>query len=128
MLFLFVLQFHGSAKDSIPIHQKANVIYKVICPGYTEVYVGKTYRNLVTRLNEHASRNDQLMYQHLSKSEHFAHIIDLLRLPDTDASTTEINRNNTLLTLLFLTFVFWKPAVNGPNSYFRSIIHQKSCP
>ena len=33
------------------------------------------------------------MYQHLSKYEHFAHIIDLLRLPDIDASTTEINRN-----------------------------------
>ena len=31
------------------------------------------------------------MYQHLSNCKHFAHIIDLHRLPDIDASTTEIN-------------------------------------
>ena len=56
-----------SAKESIPIHQKANVIYKVTCPGCNEDYVGKTGRNLVTRLNEHASHEDQSMYQHLIK-------------------------------------------------------------
>ena len=47
-----------SAKDSIPIHQKANVIYKVTCPGCNEHCSGKTDRSLVTRLNEHASRED----------------------------------------------------------------------
>ena len=51
-----------SAENSIPIHQKANVIYKVSCPGCHEDYVGKTDWNLVTRLNEHASREDQAMY------------------------------------------------------------------
>ena len=54
-----------SAKDSILIHQKANVIYKVTCPGCNEDYIGKTDRSLVTRLNEHASCEDQHMYQHL---------------------------------------------------------------
>ena len=53
-----------SANDSIPIRQKANVIYKVTFPDCNEDYVGKTYRNLVTRLSEHASREDQPMYQH----------------------------------------------------------------
>ena len=56
-----------SAKESIPIHQKANVIYKVTCPGCNEDYVGKTDCNLVTILNEHAPREDQPMNQHLSK-------------------------------------------------------------
>ena len=77
-----------SAKDSIPTHQKANFIYKVTCPDCNKDYVGKTDRNLVTRLNQHAFSEDQPMYQHLSKCEHFAYIIDFHRLPDIDASTT----------------------------------------
>ena len=40
-------------------------IYKVTCPGCNEDYIGKTDRSLVTRLNEHASCEDQHMYQHL---------------------------------------------------------------
>ena len=50
-----------SAKGSIPIHQKANVVYKVTCPGSNEDYIEKIDRNLVTRLNEHASREDKPM-------------------------------------------------------------------
>ena len=80
-----------SPEDNIPIQQKANVIYKVTCPGYNKDYIGKTDRNLVTRLNEHASQEYQPMYQHLSKCKQFAHIIDLHRLPDIDASTIKIN-------------------------------------
>ena len=108
-----------SAKDSIPIRQKANLIYKVTCPGSNEDYVGKTDRNLITRLNEHTSHEDQPMYQHLSKCEHFAHIIDLHRLPDIDASTAEINNKRHFVDILFLTFVFWTHAVTGPNCYFQ---------
>ena len=36
-----------SGKNSIPIHQKANAIYKVTCPGCNENYIGKTDHNLV---------------------------------------------------------------------------------
>ena len=50
-----------SAKGSIPIHQKANVVYKVTCPGSNEDYIEKIDRNLVTRLNEHSSREDKPM-------------------------------------------------------------------
>ena len=61
-------------------------------PTSNKDYIGKTDRNLVTRLNEYASRKDQPINQHLSKCEHFAHIITgLHRLPNIDASTTEIN-------------------------------------
>ena len=118
-----------SAKDSIPIHQKANVIYKITCPGFNEYYIGKTDRNLVWRLNEHASREGQPIYQHLSKCEHFAHIgfIDYQTLMlQQQRSIT----NNTLLTLLILTFVFWALAATGPNCYFQKhctskILHLK---
>ena len=47
-----------SAKDSIPIKQKTNVICKIKYLGCKEGYIGKTDRNLVTRLNEHGSRED----------------------------------------------------------------------
>ena len=45
-----------SAEDSIPIHQYADVIYKITCPSCNEDYTGKTDCNLVTKLNEHDSR------------------------------------------------------------------------
>ena len=48
-----------STKYSIPIHRKAKVICKVTSHGCNEAYVGKTDRNSVTRLNEHASCDDQ---------------------------------------------------------------------
>ena len=77
--------------DSIPIHEKANVICTVTCPDSNEDYAGKTDCNLVTGFDEHASHEDQPMHQHLSKCEHFAYIIDLHGLPDIDASQTEIS-------------------------------------
>ena len=46
---------------AFPIHQKANVVYKVTCPGSNEDYIEKIDRNLVTRLNEHSSREDKPM-------------------------------------------------------------------
>ena len=45
---------------------KVNVIYKLKCPGYGEEYVGKKDRCLVIRLNEHVTRVEQPMFQHLS--------------------------------------------------------------
>ena len=67
--------FFCSAKDSIPIHQKANVIYKATCSGCHDYYVGKTDHNLVTRLSEQFPHEDQPMYKHLSKCEHFSNIM-----------------------------------------------------
>ena len=42
------------------------------------------------RLNKHGSHEDQPVNQLLSKCAHLVHIIDLIRLPGTDASTAEI--------------------------------------
>ena len=54
-----------NTKDSISAEQKSNVIYRITCPGCFQKYVGKTDRNLITRLNEHGTKIDQRMYQHL---------------------------------------------------------------
>ena len=45
-------QYFVQLRIAFPIHQKAHVIYKVNCPGSNEDGIGKTDRNLVTRLNE----------------------------------------------------------------------------
>ena len=108
-----------AAKDGIPIHQKANVIYIVTSPGCNEDYLGKTDRNLVTRLNEHASREDQPMHHHLSKFEHFHILLIYLDYQTLMLQHQRSVTNNTLLRLLFLTFVFLTPALTGPNCYFQ---------
>ena len=107
---------------------KENVVFKVTCPNCGENYVGKTDRNLVTRLHKQASCEDQPMYQHLSKCEHFAHIIDLLRLPDIDASTTEINNKQHFVNSVLSNFCVLDTCCNWSQfAIFRSIVHQKNC-
>ena len=115
-----------SAKDNIPIHQKANFIYKVTCPGCSEDYVRKTDRNLVTRLNKHASREDKPMYQHLSKCEHFAHIIDLLRLPDIDVSITEINNKQHFVNAVISNFCVRGTCCNWSQLLFLETLYIKN--
>ena len=115
-----------SAKDSIPIHQKANVIYKVSCPDYVEDYIGKTVHNLVTRLNEHTSREDQPMYQHLSKSGHSAHIIDLHRLPDIDASTAESNNKQDFVNTVISNFCILETCCNWSQLLFLEALSIKN--
>ena len=115
-----------SAKDSIPIHQKTKVIYKVTCPGCNEDYVGKTDRNLITRLNEHASHENQPMYQHLSKCEHFAHIIDLHRLPDIDASTAEINNKRHFVDAIISNFCVLDTCCNWSQLLFSEALYIKN--
>ena len=71
-----------SNKDKIPEDQRANVIYKIRCPGCGEDYVGKTERCLKTRLKEHATSDSQPMYQHLINCDCFKDICNLMSLPD----------------------------------------------
>ena len=115
-----------SAKDSIPTHQKTNVIYKVSCPDYVEYYIGKTVRNLVTRLNEHASREDQPTYQHLSKSGHFAHIIDLHTLPDIEPSTAEINNKQHFVNAVISNFCILETCCNWSQLLFLEALYIKN--
>ena len=105
-----------SAKDSIPIHQKTNFICKVICLDCSEDYLGKTDCNLVTRLSEHGFLKNQPIYQYLSKWEHFALILDFIRLLDIDSSTTETNIKEHFVNAFIYNF-----------AVFKSILHQKSC-
>ena len=51
-----------NTKDNISAEQKSNVIYGITCPGCFKKYIGKTDRNLITRLDEHDAKVDQPMY------------------------------------------------------------------
>ena len=102
------------------MQQKANAIYRVPCPGYNEDGIGKTYCNSVTRLNEHASHDNQPKYQHLSEYDVSTLHILLIYIDDQSLMLQQQMSvaKNTLLMLVFLTFGFWTPAASGPNCYF----------
>ena len=104
-----------SAKDSIPIHQKANVIYKVTCLVVMKI-----------TLNEHASREDQPMYQRILKCEHFAHTIDLLRLPDIDVSTTETNEKQHFVNAVISNFCVLDSCCNWSHLLFLEALYIKN--
>ena len=109
--------FH-STKVSIPIHQKVNVISKVTCPGCNEDHLGKTYHNLITRLNEMLPVKITLCIS-TYRNVNTLHILWIYL--DYQTSMLQQQRsttNNILLALLFLTLVFLTLAVAGPNCYF----------
>ena len=55
------LSMFCTTKDSISAKQKSNVIYGITYPSCFQKYVGKTNRNLITRLDEHGTKVDQSM-------------------------------------------------------------------
>ena len=79
-------------KDSISAEQKSNVIYKITCPGCFQKYVGKTDRNLIIRLDEHGTKVDQPIYQHLCNCSAFNDQIMLSTLPDAVTDTTIVSK------------------------------------
>ena len=68
------------------------------------MYAGKTDRNLVIHLNEQGSRDDQPMYQHLLKSEHYNNIANLMKLPDTDSTTVGVDKKRVDTKCSFIKF------------------------
>ena len=55
-----------SNKDKISPLNKANVVYLFTCPGCSKTYIGKTERNLITRLEEHVEGRDSAINLHLN--------------------------------------------------------------
>ena len=96
MFFLFY--------DFIPTLQKSNVVYCLICPDCDEKYIGKSHRNLATRLNEQGSRYDQPLYQHLTKCEDFNGIVNLMKLPDTDSATVAVDKREYIRKAVLIHF------------------------
>ena len=74
-----------------------------VTPGCSATYIGKTVRNLGTRLSEHAKLNTSAVSEHLTTCEHARHIEDLHNLydnvndlnPDKPFNDYELITNNT---------------------------------
>ena len=123
-----------SKKDKIPDLEQNDLVYEFSCPGCSATYIGKTVRNLRTRLTEHAKSNTSAVSEHLTTCEHARHIADLHNLfdnvndlnPDKPFSDYELITNNTkilqslqhtnsniLLFLEALHIKFKRPALNN---------------
>ena len=89
-------------KDKIPELQKANLIYKLTCPGCGKHYIGKTDRCLSIRLKEHGTREDQPMNLHLKNCHDYYQYISLFDLPSLfDDNLETIDYNEHLLNTVF---------------------------
>ena len=98
------LSMFYSSKDQIPTDQKANLIYRFTCPGCNEKYVGKTDRNIITRLHEHGSRIDQPLHIHLTNCDKFGDIITVMQLSNMNNSVVPVNRKEHHLNAVMNNF------------------------
>ena len=85
------LSMFCNTKDRTSAEQKS-VIYRITCPDCFQKYVGKTDRNLITRLDEHGTKIDQPMYQLLSNCSAFNDHIMLFTLPDAATDITIVSK------------------------------------
>ena len=90
--------------DEIPTDQKVNLIYRFTCPGCNEKYIGKTDRNIITRLHEYGSRIDQPLHIHLTNCDKFGDIITMMQLPNMDNSVLPVNRKEHILNAVMNNF------------------------
>ena len=79
--------FFYPKKDKIPELCQANVVYEFKCPGCGQTYIGKTERNLQTRLTQHATNynNSSVISQHLLNCPDAHFISRLFSFPDIDS-------------------------------------------
>ena len=70
-----------SIKDKLPNEQKNQIIYNITCPACGEKYVGKTECCFKTRMDEHGTRAEQPMFQHLLNCSAFSYLMHLHDMP-----------------------------------------------
>ena len=69
-------------KDKVPDLQRSNLIYEFTCPGCNESYIGKTERNLHTRLKEHLDPAKSAISKHLTNCDNADYLININNLYD----------------------------------------------
>ena len=89
-------------KDKIPdLSRSINLVYEFTCPGCSKAYIGKTERNLATRLSEHSDPSKSAISKHLTDCEHANFIVDLNNLYD-NLNNSDIHQPDTSFTHLDL--------------------------
>ena len=73
-------------KDHIKFRQKANVVYRIKCPGCYKNW--QKYYNE----NEHRTKTDKSMYQHFTNCAQFAEYLNYYALADIDVINTTVSK------------------------------------
>ena len=99
------VSFFLSKKDKIPDLERNELVHELSCVGGSATYIGKTVRNLPTRLTEHAKLNTSAVFEHLTTCEHARHIADIHNLYDNvndlNADKTSVIINLSQITLKY---------------------------
>ena len=92
-----------STKDKISNLKKAKIIYKFKCPCCSKLYIGKTERNLETRLLEHVKGkgDSKAISDHLHSCDFYKYTISHFNLLhndiDLEAHHCSTVLNNTII-------------------------------
>ena len=94
------ISFFCNFKDKVPHEQRNNIVYRIRCPGCGGKYIGKTERCLISRMNEHGTRDTEPMFKHLSKCEMFKETCNLYALPSlyNESDPNEISLTSHILS------------------------------
>ena len=121
-----------SNKDKIAPLNKANVVYIFSCPGCFKTYIGKTERNLITRLEEHVEGRDSAINLHLNSCSLYHDYLHIFKIFYDNFSfqshkRTSIMSNTKILDietnwlkLLFLEAYYIKTYKPGMNTGVRA--------
>ena len=108
---------------------RRNLVYQFTCPGCSKTYIGKTERNLATRLSEHSDPFKSAISKHLTDCEHANFIVDLNNLYD-NLNNSDIHQPDSSFTHLDLLRTNTKilHSLHNTNSnllLFREALHIK---
>ena len=88
-----MIQKFCSKKGKLKFEQKSDLIHEFTCPGCQK---SKTDLCLRIGLNEHATRNDQPIHQHLTSCMDFNYIVQLFKIPEIDDNCNVVDPNQHL--------------------------------
>ena len=93
---------HCLKKIKAPHEQRNNIIYRIMCPGCGEKYIGKTERCLISCMSEHGKWENKPMFKHLFECRMFKETCNLYALPSV---YNEQDQNKISLTSHILSAV-----------------------
>ena len=85
------MSYYCNTKDRIPDYLKSHVVYEFCCPACNAGYIGKTDRNLGTRIKEHCGLDkNSPIFNHLAECNFYQYTLTLHCFPcDGDVNLTD---------------------------------------
>ena len=94
------MSYYCNTKDRIPDYLKSHVVYEFSCPACNAGYIGKTDRNLGTRIKEHCGLDkNSAIFNHLAECNFYWYALTLHSFPcDGDETLTYQNILGHIIT------------------------------